>query len=96
MAGKHTKWTARYVERAHEAQMVVDCFGIQYPVPLPPGTELLYSPRAEGGTAELEMYGQEMIDNPARVAPVLRVGAGFGPDKEYFRYVTLVSVSADD
>ena len=93
MARKHTKWTARYVERAHEAQMVADCFNLQYPVPLPPGTKLLYSPRAEGGTTELESYGQEMVDNPDRVAPVLRVGAGFGPAVEYYRYVTLVSVS---
>lgn len=90
MAHKHTKWTAQDVERAHEAQMVVDCFNIQYPVPLPPGTKLSYSPRAEGGSAELESYLQKMIDNPDRVASVLRVGAGFSADKEYFRYVTLV------
>lgn len=93
MARKHTKWTAQAVERAHEAQMVVDCFGIQYHVPLPPGTKLLYSPRAEGGSAELESYLQETINNPNRVAPVLRVGAGFGAATEYYRFVTLVSVS---
>jgi len=94
MAGKYTKWTAQDVERAHEAQMVVDWFNSPRPVPLPPGTKLLYSPRAEGGTAELEIYLQEMIDNPNRVASVLRVGAESGATAEYYRYVTLVS--ADD
>lgn len=94
MTDKYTIWTVHDVRRAHEAQVAKDWYNSQHRILLPPGTELLYSPRAPRGTAELESYRREMLDDPARVAPVLRVAAGFRATDECFRYVTLVRSSS--
>jgi len=93
MLDKYTIWTVHDVRRAHEAQMAKDWYDTSRRVILPPNTELLYSPRAPRGTAELEMYRQELLDNPDRVAPVLRVSAGYRATDECYRYVTLVRSS---
>jgi hypothetical protein len=57
---------------------------------LPPNTRLLISERAVSGTAEDQAEYTGLLEHPGRVAPVLRVPAGYRATAECSRYVTLV------